>query len=206
MKPQAFRSCLVILLATFCVAGPANGGKSGQFRNGTILIIRHAEKPESGSELSLAGQKRASAYVNYFKTFTLDSNPLTLNFLFATAVSKHSERPLLTITPLGEALKLPINHDFNDDQCKELAKSLRSGQYDGKNILICWHHGKIPKLLQHLGAEPNRFLPKGNWPDDAFCWVIQLRYDENGQLIAGKSMVINENLMPGDSVHNIVGQ
>src|SRR5579885_1483337 len=45
-------------------------------KDAVILIIRHAEKPEAGFELSPAGQKRAEAYPHYFKDFTLDSKPV----------------------------------------------------------------------------------------------------------------------------------
>ena len=67
----------------------------------------------------------------------------------------------------------------------------------GKAILICWHHGAIPELLDALGADAAHVLPKEKWPDDVFGWMIQLRYDENGKLIQAKC--INENLMPEDS-------
>jgi Ketopantoate reductase PanE/ApbA len=48
-----------------------------------------------------------------------------------------------------------------------LADELRSGPYSNKNILVCWHHGKIPELLASLGADPQKLLPpKGKWPED----------------------------------------
>src|SRR5258708_1358262 len=77
---------------------------SPNLKDTAILIIRHAEKPDSGSGLSPAGEKRAQAYVRYFKTFTIDSQPLRLDYLFATADSAASHRPRLTIEPLSQAL------------------------------------------------------------------------------------------------------
>jgi len=54
------------------------------------------------------------------------------------------------------------------------------------NILISWHHGKIRRILNALGADAKALLPDGRWPDDEFGWVIQLRYDENGRLFESK--------------------
>jgi hypothetical protein len=52
--------------------------------NTTVLIIRHAEEPENDSpELSPVGQARAQAYRAYFQNFVLDSQPMTLDYLFA---------------------------------------------------------------------------------------------------------------------------
>jgi hypothetical protein len=36
----------------------------------TILIVRHAEKPESGPDLSPAGSAGAAAYARYFNPFS----------------------------------------------------------------------------------------------------------------------------------------
>jgi hypothetical protein len=166
-------------------------------RDTVILIIRHAEKPETGMELTAAGVARANAYTNYFKNFILDSKPLHLEHLFATADSKGSQRPRLTTEPLGKALGLALDTRFKDKQAQELADEIQSKPH-GKQILICWHHGQIPTLLTALGADPAKLLPGGKWPDDVFSWVLQLRYDQDGHLIPAETKCINENLMPGD--------
>ena len=129
-----------------------------------VLVIRHAEKPENGPGLSPAGQKRAQAYVQYFKDFTVDEKPLDLNCLIAGADSEKSHRPRLTLEPLAEALHLRIELEFATEQYRELVEVLRT-QPHGKHILICWRHEKIPGLLQALGADPNELLPEGKWPD-----------------------------------------
>ena len=40
----------------------------------------------------------------------------------------------------------------------------------------------MPKLLNQLGANPDELLPDGFWPEDTYDWVIELRYDDDGQL------------------------
>jgi hypothetical protein len=186
-----------LLLAIFFLSlGRAFAGDSDGLKNTMVLIIRHAEKPDSGNTLTPAGEERAKAYVNFFKNYTVDTRPVTLDYLFAAADSKGSIRPRLTLEPLSKATGMAIDQRFTSKQGEELAKALRAKPYGG-HILICWHHGQIPELLQALGADPKKLLPGGKWPDNVFGWVMQLRYDDKGQLV--EATRIKENLMPDDA-------
>ncbi len=156
-------------------------GNSPALNNAVILIIRHAEKPPAGDQLSAAGQARAQAYVNFFKNFTLDGQPFKLDYMFAAADSKESQRARLTIEPTSKVLGLTIDNEFEDSHFQKLADEIRAKPH-GKHILICWHHGEIPQLVKALGADPGRLFPKGKWPDEVFNWVVILRYDANGYL------------------------
>jgi hypothetical protein len=49
-----------------------------------------------------------------------------------------------------------------------------------------------------LGADPESLLPNGRWPGDVFDWLIELRYDENGDLFESKR--IDEHLSSEDSI------
>lgn len=120
-------------------------------KNGVILIIRHAEKPDTGDSLSAAGAARAQAYVNYFKNFTLAGQPLQLDCAIATADSASSRRPRLTIEPLAKALGLTIDTQFNDNQCSQLGQAILSHPA-GTNILICWHHGGNSAIAPRPGG------------------------------------------------------
>ena len=163
--------------------------------NTTILVIRHAEKPETGMDLTPAGYAHAQAYVTYFNNYKIDGRPLHLAHLFCTADSKGSHRPRLTLTPLSEVLKLGLDNRYSSKKAAELAADIRLQSY-GTNLLICWHHGEIPNLLRGLGADPEKILPDGKWPDDVFGWLIELRYDEVGRL--RETRLIHENLMPDE--------
>ena len=189
---------LVTLLLALAIA-PVFAQDAPGLHDTTILIIRHAEKPATGFTLTPEGEQRAQAYTNYFRNFTLDSQPLKLNYLIAAANSENSHRPFLTLEPLSKAIPIDIDNRFPAKDFKRLADELRSHPH-GKQILICWHHGDIPQLAQALGADPAKLLPNGRWPDDVFCWVLQLRYDATGQLSDARR--INEDLMPGDSAHD----
>jgi len=195
MKSPRFSYFLLVASAWLVLFIPSHAQEAASGpKNATVLIIRHAEKPEGGDELTPAGERRAAFYVGYFENFKVDSQPLKLDYLFAARDSKHSERPVLTVQPLSEALGLPINSGFKNRDYPRLAGQLRSETYDNKSILICWHHGEIPDLLRALGANPDQLLPKGKWPKEMFGLVIQLRYDESGHL--AESRTIREPPVP----------
>jgi broad specificity phosphatase PhoE len=169
-------------------AHPSDNGSAPALSNAVILIVRHAEKPASGPELTPAGQARANAYPGFLNNLRIDGQPLKLDQLFAASDTKESQRPRLTLEPTSAMLDLPINGQFEDDQYKELAEEIRSKPH-GQNILICWHHGEIPQLIKAFGGEPDRLLPKGAWPNDVFNWMIALRYDSEGRLVAAERVI-----------------
>jgi len=167
-------------------------------KNSVVLIIRHAENPADGHGLSPRGEERAKAYKNYFQNFTVDSKRLEPEAVVVAADSKQSHRPRLTVEPFAKAAKLPIDNRFANKQPADLAAELRAN-YQGKVILVCWHHGQIPDLLRALGAAPETLLPNGKWPKTVYDWVIMVGFDENGRLIPGSTRRISEHLLPGDS-------
>jgi hypothetical protein len=143
-------------------------------RPSKVLIIRHGEKPgnpgvdapDDGADLSTKGYERAGALAPFV--------PATFgkpDYLFATKASHHSNRPVETITPLATALELRIYDEYADNEFVQLAAKLTSdSKYDGKLLLICWHHGTIPELTTSLGGMP----PATHWPSASFdrVWVI----------------------------------
>ena len=163
------------------LANPPDNVKSDSLKNAVILVIRHAEKPDKGKDLRPAGKARAKSYADYFKNYKVDGQPLKLETLFAAADSKESHRPRQTLEPTAKSLGLKIDSRFDDMNYQKLADELRKKPH-GKGILICWHHGEIPKLLKALGADTKQVMPKAGWPDDVFNWVIQLGYDSEGRL------------------------
>jgi hypothetical protein len=186
----------LLTVSTIASAKHDHGDGGNGLADTTVMIIRHAEKPDSGPGLTPAGEARARAYVNYFEHFTADGQPMTPNALYAAADSKSSMRPRLTIDPLSQALGLPIDSQFADKQTKEIADALRATAH-GNRILIAWHHGEIPKLIHDLGGDSASLIPGDKWPSDVFGWVVVLRYDHHGQLV--NAQVIHEHLMPDDN-------
>lgn len=153
-----------------------------------IMIIRHAEKHQHGSqvrgvtedgrparhELTIRGWQRASALVHFFaplKGAPASSLVQTPRSIFASDATKDSPslRAMHTVTPLADALGLPINHDFAEDEEEALALAVAAAQ---SPVLIAWHHGHIARLAKaiagkHLGCP-------GHWPDERFdlVWIL----------------------------------
>jgi hypothetical protein len=186
---RSFCLFLVALLATVGVVQGQSTAVSTQ-PPATILIIRHAEKLTDGrQDLSETGFRRAALLPKLFDVSRVDL-PVP-QVLFATHLSKHSNRPVETITPLANALKLPIDSTIMDDDYAALAKELLSGKYAGKVVLVSWHHGKIPQLATALGAQP----PYTPWPDTQFDRIWRIDYKD------GKATLTDlpQQLLPGDS-------
>ena len=199
MRSQVERNSLfaVFLAAVLAVAAPAeakhhhhhdNAGSG--LANVTLIVVRHAEKPTSDDDpgLSPAGQARAQAYASYFRHFSVDGAPVQIDTLIASADSAKSARPRLTLEPLSRATGIPIQQPFADKQVKDAAQWIEMGQTKG-TALIAWHHGKLAKLLEKLGAEPATLLPGGEWPENVYDWAIVLRYGPDGHLSEAKRIV-----------------
>lgn len=173
-------------------------------KNATILMVRHAEKPESGIGLALAGQERAQAYVIYFQNYSLNGSLLKITSIFATADSPKSMRPRLTVQPFADAMRLPIHAQVQDQDFQKVADEIRqNSQYNNSTILICWHHGEILDLAAALGVDasqlpPDSHWPSQPWPEDVYGWLLQLCYDATGALIPAQTLCINQQLMFDD--------
>jgi hypothetical protein len=197
LKNHLSRRRVLPLLFCFLFSGfaaPLSGQASTPQPPATIYLIRHAEKLTDGREdLSVQGFQRAAVLPQLFVATPGSSRtPLPKpEFLFATHVSKHSNRPYETIQPLSSALNLPISADIANDDFAQLAQLLLSGKYAGKIVLVSWHHGKLPQLATALGATP----PYTPWPETQFDRIWRIDY-RNGKATLTD---LPQALMPGDS-------
>jgi hypothetical protein len=159
-----------------------------------ILIIRHAEKPKDGPNLSDQGKTRADKLIMLFEKSADRPNPLPKpDFIFAAKNTDESHRPLETVTPLAATWKMTPNSDIRDKDFDELVKELTNPKYAGKVVLICWHHGKMPKLAKALGAKGT----PDPYPEEVFDRVWRITYD--GEDHAAKFVNQPQKLLSGDS-------
>jgi len=195
LRPFVFA---LILLPSLCApasgaAGQATAGSSA-LANVEVLIVRHAEREGEEDKLTPAGVKRANAYARYFKELTLDGRHVRLTHLFA----EKSDRTRLTLTPLALAAGLGLDTRFSTKEYENLVVDLRTHVY-GHEILVCWHHSKIPDLIRSLGGDPDLLIPGGKWPKGTYDWIVDLRFDAFGKLSPSGEALVHEHLMPGDS-------
>ena len=159
--------------------------------NNTVLIVRHTEKPETGTGLTPLGEARARLYAKYFEPFQEEGLSIHVDSLYAGADSTNSIRPRLTLEPISKATGLPLHLKVGTKDSEALVRELRTEPH-GRHPLIAWRHGEIPALLTAFGASPEKLLPNGQWPDDVFDWVIMLTTGPDGQLSSAR--LIHEHL------------
>lgn len=201
---RTFKILVALAIALSLCGGPAlarhhhhhhdysddNADTASGLAGDTLLIVRHAEKPdgEGNPGLAPAGEARAKAYADYFAHFQLDGKPVKIDTIIASSDSENSQRPRLTVTPFSQASGIKIQQPFPDKEVKALAHWLAAGA-PNRTILIAWHHGKLPKLLNQLGADTDELFPDGRWPEDTYNWVIALKFDSDGNLSETKRIV-----------------
>ena len=164
-----------------------------------IMVIRHANKPESaggplgvtemGEEdkqsLIVRGWQRAGALAVFFSPLNgrLASLGLALpDTIFASDDQKHpapagggkqgsrSKHPLETVTPL--AAKLLGRKPDTSYWKGEVAALAAAAMASNGAVLICWDHREIPAIANAIVPQPNA-IPQA-WPDDRFdmIWVF----------------------------------
>jgi hypothetical protein len=173
---------IAVLLVLLCLLPLARAqAPRASLANATVLIVRHAEKPASGSGLTPEGLTRANKYAQYFHPFRADGTTIALNALYAGADTAESVRPRLTLEPLSHATGISLNLQFPTNNPEALAHALLTEPH-GDHVLIAWRHKKIPALIKALGGDPALLFPDGVWPDAVYDWVIFLHYDAAGHL------------------------
>jgi hypothetical protein len=178
--------------ATFSSAGVEAAEQSGKYPL-QVLVFRHAEKPDQDNDphLTSRGAARAAALPSLFLIPpTFPTKPALLptpDFIFATQESKHSNRPVETVTPLAKALgDMPIHAKHKDEDYQAVVDEIfGKSKYAGKISLICWHHGKIPHLALAILAKAKNGdalkdqVPK-KWDNAIFDRVWQITFDDAG--------------------------
>jgi hypothetical protein len=190
VRIQLLLLSLVSLLITTGAALSADGPK-----NGTVLIIRHAEDSASGPGLSPDGEKRAGALPQFFREYQIEDKPVHIDLIYAAADSEKSQRPKLTVEPLASELKIKVNDEFDTKQLKALTKRLENIRAN-ETVLICWRHGEMEELVRELGGKSKELLADGKWPEHVYDWVLELHYDRKGKLTQAKR--VSQHLLPSD--------
>lgn len=132
----------------------------------TIVLIRHAEKPDSGDNLSCQGLNRALTLPKVLK-----QKIGVPDYLYTPSIDNDDQtrhvRMLQTITPFAVKHNLTINSDFKAKQIKSLSEDIL--QKKGL-VLLVWSHSEIQNIAEKLGIhEP----PKWKNKDYDTIWIIE---------------------------------
>lgn len=151
----------------------------------TIVLFRHAEKPEQGlGQLSCQGLNRALALPD-----VLETKFGTADALFApnpgVMVKDHGRsysyvRPLATIEPTAIRLGLPVNTQWGYRDIAGLQNELLAPRYHDKTLYVAWEHKKLIQLarnlIQEAGGKPDQ-VPAWSSADFDSLYVIRIGGD-----------------------------
>ncbi|KUJ18955.1 uncharacterized protein LY89DRAFT_643510 [Mollisia scopiformis] len=143
----------------------------------TIYLIRHGEKPPklpSGKDadgLSAEGLERAQGLKRVFGP----GSGFDIGCIVAERPKKDGsrDRPYETIEPLAEELGVKVDKSIERDDAAEAAEKAKAYRGEG-NVLVCWEHGVLGKIVEALG------VPGGaTYPGDRFdvIWSVSEPYD-----------------------------
>lgn len=85
-------------------------------------------------------------------------------------------RPYLTILPLATSLSIEPNTSIDRDDASTVASTAKSYvENDDGNVLICWEHGVLGKVVKELGVKH-----KVEYPGDRFdvIWLVEEPWKE----------------------------
>jgi len=140
----------------------------------TVYLIRHAEKPDDGMDLSPKGYVRSGALGAAFDDAVNDGAYLAIGALYATAPTKSSRRPLETLQPLASRLQhVDLNAQYQLGDEADLASAI--GALKAETALVAWHHEGMPNLAVALGVRPKPEKPGESVFDR--LWTINLTTD-----------------------------
>lgn len=157
-----------------------------------IILMRHAEKPPQGNELSARGWERAKALPKFF-TDRSEVNVYGLPVaLYAMAsLDGSSVRAIQTLKYVSQETGVAINSNYARDEVSQLVNEIRSSaSFDGKLVVICWEHKVLSEIAQAFGVNPTPIYDSQ-------------RFDRAWRLVPnGKGEIefsnIPERLLPGD--------
>jgi hypothetical protein len=157
-------SVLQIALFMFCHVSLAQ--KNKDITSLKVIIIRHAEKPEEGNNLSCQGLNRALALPDVLHHKFGIPDKIFVPSL-QTGKKTSAARMYQTIVPFVVKYNLAVDTKFEEGNEAALAASVLNKK---GTVLIVWVHTAIPLLAEKLGVKDKNLKWKGN--DFDSIWVI----------------------------------
>lgn len=146
----------------------------------TIVIVRHAEKPDSNlGQLTCQGLNRSLLLPDYFKTYFPKPD-----YIFAPDPAVKNKqwsyvRPEATIEPTAIRLGLPVNTQIGFNQPAELVDHLLQDKYHSAVIYVAWEHVNIQKIARILLERFHSSVQITHWSNDDYNRVYEFKIDWN---------------------------
>jgi len=153
---------IALLLFIFSFACKADG----QNENLKLVFIRHAEKPETGENLTCKGFNRSLQLpAVLYKKF---GQPVDI-YVPALDMGKTTEsaRMFQTITPFAVKYNLSINSKYDKTDYTDLGNALVR---EKGTVIIVWTHSNMPAIIQFLGVKSP--IPKWKENDYDSIWIV----------------------------------
>jgi hypothetical protein len=134
-----------------------------------VVILRHAEKPAEGDNLSCQGLNRALALADVlYKKFKLPDHIFVPSI--KTGKTTDVARMYQTIVPFAVKHNLPIDTKFDVGSETALAQAIlkKTG-----TLLVVWEHDRIPNLVRRLGIKEPALKWKGTDYDS--IWIVTFK-------------------------------
>jgi len=153
-----------------------------------IVLMRHAEKPQDGDNLSCQGLNRSLALPKVLNQTIGIPDYIYIPSIKNDQATKHL-RMLQTITPFAVQYNLKINSEYNEDEIKKVLRDIKNKQ---GTILIVWSHSELPDFAKELGLKKSI-----KWEKDDFdsLWVIQNKGHQATLTVAKQSLSPNEDCL-----------
>ncbi|MBM3689519.1 MAG: hypothetical protein FJW80_07695 [Actinobacteria bacterium] len=173
----------------------------------TVVIVRHAEKPESGGPhgvdhhgspsgrgLTPRGWSRSGALAVRMAHAGGAGDVLPKpEAVYATGTDAHheSDRPRLTAHVVADRLQLHmLSHLGRGDEAKLVKEVVAAGV----PTLIVWDHGHIPTLTKAFPLVSDVDVPEA-WPEDRFDLFWLLTPSDEGYTLT----ILPQELLAGDA-------
>jgi hypothetical protein len=158
----------------------------------TIVMVRHAEKPEGGlGQLSCQGLNRSLALPKVllakFGTPAAIFAPDPGVEKIDQGLSYNYIRPLATIEPTAIRVGLPVDTRWGFEEIPSLKIDLLGDEYKNSTVFVAWEHRLLEQLardiLDQLGGDAAT-VPPWDGSDFDSIYIIRITQDGNGDKTA----------------------
>ncbi|PWT74675.1 MAG: histidine phosphatase family protein [Bacteroidetes bacterium] len=151
-----------------------------------IILIRHAEKPKKGDNLTCQGFNRSVKLPAIIRERYGVPGYIYVPSIGRGESTKHS-RMFQTVLPLAIKYNLAINSQFKVDDSMGLAADILKKK---GTVLVVWQHTAIPRIVNALGI---RGTPK--WPEDDYdsIWTIDFSGSKPKMKIEKENLTASES-------------